>query len=255
MKPTNKFVFTCFLIIRALVKLFYPKTAIEGTENLPDEGCIVVGNHTQMNGPIVGEIYFPGKRTTWCAWQMMYLKEVPAYAFKDFWSAKPKCIRWFYKFLSYIIAPLSVCVFNNARTIPVFHDTRIISTYRQTVKALSEDTKVIIFPECYEPYNHIINNFQDKFIDVAKMYYKRTGKQASFVPMYIAPRLKKAILGKPIVYCPDQPIEKERERICKHLMDEITQIAINLPYHKVVPYSNIPAKYYNGNIPCKEDGK
>ena len=48
-----------FRIVRWFVWLFYPKIKIEGTENIPDEPCIIVGNHSQMNGPIVGEIHFP----------------------------------------------------------------------------------------------------------------------------------------------------------------------------------------------------
>ena len=128
-----------------------------------------------MNGPICAELYFPGKRKIWCAHQMMYLKEVPAYAFQDFWSGKPQNTHWFYKILSYIIAPISSCVFNNANTIPVFRDMRLMTTFKMTINALNEQANVVVFPECYDPYNHIVNRFQDRFIDVAKLYYKKTG--------------------------------------------------------------------------------
>lgn len=241
----SRIVYRC---IRWLVHLIYPKITVDGTENLPSEACVVVGNHSQMNGPICGELYFPGKRAIWCASQMMYLKEVPAYAYQDFWSGKPKRIRWFYKLLSYLIAPVSVCIFKNANTIPVYRDSRLISTFKQTVNALRDNTNVIIFPECYEPRNHIVNNFQDKFIDIAKVYYQRTGKVLSFVPMYIAPKLKKLCLGKPIAFCPDNPICEERRRICEYLMNEIKDIAIKLPRHTVVPYANITVKEYPCNI-------
>ena len=166
----------CFRVIRWLVKVFYPKITVEGTENLPRESAIIVGNHTQMNGPICAELYFPGKRKTWCAYQMMKCKEVPAYAFQDFWSGKPRWTHWFYKALSYIIAPLSACVFTNAHTIPVYHDARLITTFKQTISALQAEENVIIFPECYSPHNHIVYEFQDKFVDVAKLYYKKLKK-------------------------------------------------------------------------------
>lgn len=247
-KVTAKISYACYRVVFWLVKLFYPKTKTEGLENLPESPSIIVGNHTQMNGPICAEIYFPGKRSIWCASQMMYLKEVPAYAYKDFWSNKPKYIRWFFKIVSFVIAPISVCVFNNANTIPVFRDNRVITTFRKTVEALQKEDNIIIFPECYEPYNNIVNKFQDRFIDVAKLYYKRTNKALSFVPMYIAPALKTIYLGKPIEFNPQADIEKERERICKYLMDEITSIAVSLPLHTVVPYANIPKKDYKTNI-------
>lgn len=239
----------CFRVIRWLVKVFYPKITVEGTENLPRESAIIVGNHTQMNGPICAELYFPGKRKTWCAYQMMKCKEVPAYAFQDFWSGKPRWTHWFYKALSYIIAPLSACVFTNAHTIPVYHDARLITTFKQTISALQAEENVIIFPECYTPHNHIVYEFQDKFVDVAKLYYKRTGKILNFVPLYIAPKLKKIYIGKAIPFCPDNSMEQERSRICNYLMDEITSIACSLPRHTVVPYPNIPKKDYPCNIP------
>ena len=238
-----------YKVIRWLVKVFYPKIEVVGVDNLPDEPVMVVGNHTQMNGPIACELYFPGNRYTWCAGEMMHLKDVPAYAYKDFWSNKPKYIRWFYKLLSYIIAPLSVCVFNNAQTIGVYHDARIISTFKQTVQRLQEGSSVVIFPEHDVPHNHIICQFQDKFIDIAKLYYKRTKKELAFVPLYIAPTLKKMYLGKPIRFCAANPMEEERARICEYLMKEITEIAVSLPEHTVVPYNNVPKKDYPSNIP------
>ena len=86
-----------YKIIKGLVKLFYPRISVEGTENLPNEPLIVVANHTQMNGPIANELYFPGKKYIWCAGEMMQLKEVPTYAYQDFWSRKPNLSGGFIK--------------------------------------------------------------------------------------------------------------------------------------------------------------
>ena len=236
-----------YRLIKWLVQQFYPSIELVGMENLPREPVIVVANHAQMNGPIACELYFPQPRYTWCAGQMMQLKEVSEYAFQDFWSQKPPYCRWLYRLLSYIIAPFSVCVFNNADTIGVYHDTRILSTFKKTVQKLQEGGNVVIFPEKDESYNHIICQFQDRFIDVAKLYYKRTGKELAFVPMYIAPALKKMYLGKPVRFCADLPMEQERERICRYLMDQISEIACNLPEHRVVPYKNVPKREYPSN--------
>lgn len=238
-----------YKVIKGLVKLFYPRITVAGTEHLPDEPLIIVANHAQMNGPIANELYFPGKKYIWCAGEMMHLKEVPSYAYQDFWSRKPKAVRWFYKALSYIIAPLSVCVFNNAHTIGVYHDMRLVSTFRETVEKLQEGFQIIIFPEHDVPYNHIVCDFQDKFIDIAKMYYRKTGKELTFVPMYIAPALKTMYLGTSIRFDPNAPIKEERKRICSYLMESITDMACGLPEHRVVPYNNLPKKEYPSNIP------
>ncbi len=237
-----------YRFIKWLVWVFYPKIEVVGAENLPDEPAIIVGNHAQLHGPIACELYFPTDRYTWCAGEMMNLKEVPAYAYRDFWSQKPKAVRWFYKLLSYLIAPLSVCIFNNAQTIGVYHDSRIMSTFKSTIKCLQSGSSVVIFPECYTPYNQIVYQFQDHFVDVAKLYYRRTGKALAFVPMYVAPNLKQMHIGKPLYFDPAAPIDQERQRICAGLMEAITQMAVALPRHTVVPYPNLPKKDYPTNI-------
>lgn len=235
--------------IKAVVRWIYPKIEVVGAENLPEEPIIMVANHAQMNGPIAGELYAPGEHYIWCVGQMMHLKEVPGYAYHDFWGRKPKYIRWFYKLLSYAIAPLAVCVLNNANTIGVYHDTRIISTFKNTVEKLQEGANVVIFAENDTQRNNIIHEFEQRFVDVAKLYYKRTGKKLAFVPMYNATSLKKMCLGAPVWFDPEAPIEQERERICEYLINGITELARALPLHKVIPFKNIPKKDYTTNIP------
>ena len=236
-----------FKIIKALVRLFYGKMEVVGLENLPANNAIIVGNHTQMNGPIAGELFMPDNCYIWCAGQMMHLKEVPDYAFQDFWSQKPKWTHPFSKAMSYIIAPLAVCLFNNARTVAVYHDMRVISTFKETVNMLKEGKNFLIFPEKDEKHNNILYKFQENFIDVAKLYYKKTGMELTFVPMYIAPKLKKMYIGKGTTFHSENNINEERKRIATYLSDEITSIARNLPLHTVVPYRNIPKKYYLTN--------
>jgi len=228
---------------------------VVGAEQLPDGPALIIANHCQMNGPIACELYFPGNRYTWCAGQMMHLKEVPAYAYQDFWSGKPKYTRWFYKLLSHIIAPLAVCIFNNAKTIGVYHDARGVSTFKDTTKKLVEGATVVVFPECGTPHNHIVNAFQDKFVDIAKLYYKRTGNPLAFVPMYIAPRRKAMYLGTATYFRPEVPIEQERERICDYLSNAITEIAVGLPTHTVIPYRNISRKNYPINTAQEASNK
>lgn len=236
-----------FKIVKYLVRLFYGKVEVTGLENLPPKNIIIVGNHTQMNGPIVGELFLPDNCYIWCAGQMMKLKEVPGYAFSDFWSQKPKWTHPFYKLLSYIIAPLAVLIFNGARTIAVYHDMRIAATFKETVKMLKKGAHILIFPEKDEKYNNIIYKFQDRFIDVARLYYKQTKEELYFVPMYIAPKLRKVYIGEGITFNSQNAIEDERKRICEYLTESITDMARRLPKHIVVPYRNIPKKQYLTN--------
>ncbi|MBR2472004.1 MAG: hypothetical protein IKB55_04910, partial [Clostridia bacterium] len=60
-------------------------------------------------------------------------------------------------------------------------------------------------------------------------------------------KLRKAYVGKGISFNSAADIDKERTKIITYLSDEITRTARALPEHTVVPYKNIPAKYYLSN--------
>ena len=233
--------------IKGIVKALFPKMQVEGLENLPKDGAIIVGNHAHAHGPVAVELYLGTNSYAWCSAEMMSLKEVPAYTFQDFWSMKPRYTHVFYRIFSYLIAPLCVLVFNNANIIPVYHDVRVMKTFRQTLRLLRDRKDIVIFPEHTVPHNNIVYDFQDRFIDLGRMYYNLTQTEISFVPMYIAPKLRKIILGKPIRYRSNEPMDQERCRIREELMDAITHLGRSQPRHIVVPYAVIPKKDYPFN--------
>jgi len=245
LKKKISFAYKC---IKGMVRFFYQKTEVFGEENLPEGPAIVVGNHAQANGPVACELYFPGQHVTWTIAEMMDRKTVPAYAYQDFWSNKPKRSRWFYKILAHLIGPLAECIFTNAETIPVYKDRRIFETLRQSVDAMKEGKRVIIFPECYDEYNNIVHQFQTGFVDVAKRYYRETGVEPQFVPLYVCPALKRLVIGKPIRFDHEAKIKDEQVRITSALMEEISEMAYALPRHRVVPYPNISKKEYPENV-------
>ncbi len=233
-----------FLFLESMVRFFYGKKEFVGLENIPDEACVIVGNHSQIHGPLTAELLFPKKKYIWLIGHMMSAKEIPAYAMEDFWPYKPKSTRWFYKIVAHIIAPLFAYLHRNADGIGVYKDMRIMNTFKQSVTGLKEGAHIIIFPECHTPYNEIVNEFQDNFVDVARLYYKSTGKELNFVPMYNAPKLKKVVFGKPIKYNANAPVEEHKKEIRDELKQAITNLAKELPVHTVVPYANIKKKDY-----------
>ena len=237
-----------YRFIKAMVRLFYPKTEFVGAENIPDGPVVIVGNHAKMNAPIACELYLPGNHLTWTAGEMMHLKEVPAYAFADFWSHKPAYIRWFFRGLSYVIAPLSVCIFNNADCIGVYRDSRIVRTFKASIEALHDGKRIVILPEYDAPCNNIICDFQVHFTDIARMYFRKYKEEISFVPMYVAPDLKRVYLGSPARYDSSAPASKEMPRICEAMKKGITDMARSLPEHRVVPYPNLPKREHPSNL-------
>ena len=237
-----------FRFIRFLAWVIFPKFTTEGTENLPDEAVIFVGNHSKANGPVFSQLYTPRECYTWTISSMMNKKKVPDYAYTDFWSKKPKCIRWIYRLTSYIIGPIAAYVMTNADTIAVYHDKRVLNTFKESVEMMEEGTDIFVFPECYDEHNNIVHDFQRGFIDVARVDFKKTKRSTPFVPVYICPELKRAVFGKPIYYNNENDAKEEKERVANALMDAISEIAYSLPEHRVVQYNNIRKRHCPKNI-------
>lgn len=236
-----------FRVIRFMVWLFSTKYTVEGVENLPEGPGVIVGNHAQMNGPVSAELYFPGEHYTWCISDMMERDRVSAYAYEDFWSRKPAALRPFFRLLSHIIPPLSVLIFTNADTIPVFRDRRIMKTFQLSAEKLAQGARVVIFPEEYEEYNNIVHHFRRGFVHTAKYYYRQTGEAIPFVPMYVCPALGKLMIGEPVWFDPENKTEAEADRICVCLQNAISEMAYGLPRHRVTPYPNVPKSQYPYN--------
>ena len=172
----------------------------------------------------------------------MHRDEAAAYAYRDFWSKKPRAVRWFYKLLSHLVVPLCLCLFNNAHTVGVYHDARALTTFRTSVQKLRDGDRLVIFPERYEEHNQIVHAFQDRFVDLGRLYHAKTGRALAFVPLYVAPRLGILSFGAPILYDPAGASKTERSRISTALMDAVTDLALALPPHTVVPYPNVPKR-------------
>ena len=233
-----------FRLIRRTVLRVSPKYTLCGTDRLPGKPCVIVGNHCQMYGPLAAELYMPRPAFTWCVGEMMNRKEVPAYAFQDFWSKKPRRVQWFYRLLSHCIAPLAEYIFTRAHTIPVYRDARVMTTFRLSLERLRGGADLVIFPEKAELFNRILCRFQEHFVDIARLAWRKSGTVLTFVPMYIAPRLGSIHFGDPVRFDPEAPEEEERQRVCSALSSAITDLAEALPPHVVIPYLNIPKSQY-----------
>lgn len=226
-----------------VARRFHKKSVIEGLENLPDEPCVIVANHSQLHSPLTFELYVNVKRAIWCEGKMMVCREVPEYAEENFWPNATDKQKKHRRFWVKLIAPLVGYIFSHAHTVPVYRDARLMKTFRLSEEALLNGENLVIFPENEIPdeNNPVLDHFNLHFVDIAKVYHKKYGKILKFVPAYNCVELKKVVIGKNYVeYDPDIPMNEQRELLCENLRREITDLAQSLPRHKVVPFLTIP---------------
>src|SRR5271155_1167857 len=98
------------------IELFFHRIRIEGRENVPPGGCLIVSNHVSFMDPttvgwaVAREIYYLGRKSLF----------------------KPPFWNWF----------LPIC-----NVLPIDRDGRDVSGLRRIIKMLKEGHAVLLFPE------------------------------------------------------------------------------------------------------------
>ena len=128
-------------------------------------------------------------------------------------------------------------------TIPVYHDKRIVSTFKESVKMLSDGCHLVIFAESPVRYSEYVNEIQPGVVDLARLYYRKTKKALKFYPVYVEKKNRLISVGKPIAYQPQLDLDEQRREITSYLSFHIDRLARQMKPHKPVPF--LPERWYS----------
>lgn len=191
-----------FGLFKAIVKLFTkkPKLIVKGQPL--DDGCLLLGNHANKNGPLMYDVYLPLYTCKWGAYQMLcgykdrflYLRNV-LYIQKNGYG----------KFAATIKALFEACfskfIYKGLNILPSYPDTRLLGTVKSSVEALKNDVSVMIYPEdSSKGYHDVITSFLAGFTLVMSQYKKETGKDVAVRPAYYHKKKSLIIVGEKYYY-------------------------------------------------------
>ena len=219
-----------FECLRAAVAFFTPKMCTAWAEPHDGEPCVFVCNHARAYGPIAMCAHFPlaKQSTPWIISNMMHAKEVPAYVRRDFWWQRD---RWYTKLLdytlAYVYALLLPPVMRGIKGIPVYHDMRSVTTFRDSVKAVRAGRNLIIFPEQPTGFEGYADVLSDGFALIAKQVFRATGKALKFYPVYVDWGAHTIDVGRAIRYDPHSADPDQT----KHIVQQLSATVL----HKNVP--------------------
>ncbi len=224
-----------YKIIRSILLLCFPRAKTVYEEQPGDEPAVFVCNHAAIHGPVMMTLDFKRKHQTWTVHCAMDSEKAANYAFHDILMGNSRRCQWFWRMLSHIIAKMLPPLLRYD-TIPVYHDKSIIKTFKQSIKAMMDGNDLVIFAESPKRFSEYICELQPGFIDIARLYYRKTKKALKFYPVYLEKKNAVISVGKPITYDPDQPLDEQRSRMTAYLRDNIDRLARALPAHKPVPF-------------------
>ena len=191
-----------YKFLRGLVRVFTKpmKTVWE----LPFEGRPSVCNHDRAYGPMAMCAHFELSEDIrpWINAEVLSPRTAPAYIRKDYWWDLKK---WYSPILSYtaayIYALVLPLILHGSDCVPVYHDTGVMSTLRNSIKTLTG----------YCTYGKKIF---DGFVSVGRLYYARTKEIVDFYPTHVDWKTKTITVGKPIAYDPSVKYEEQVTATC-----------------------------------------
>ena len=216
-------------IIAFLVKpFFYHKVIGANKVQSGAQPVIFVANHREIYGPVITNLYLPFSFRPWIEHNMIESKKILDYIWENTFSKlKP---RWFARLALHVAGPVLVWVLNSVEPIPVYRGSMwdAIKSIRLSVTALQEEDNILIFPENPSASGGKyaesgVSPFYKGFVSIAKLYYKKAGRAALFVPVYADSKHRKITIGDGILYDPFG--ENEPDRISALLADAMNAMA------------------------------
>lgn len=205
-----------FRFLRKAVRFF--TKPMETVWELPFEGkpSVFVCNHDRAYGPIAMCAHFELSEDVrpWINAQVLSMRETPAYIRQDYWWDLNK---WYSPILghslAYIYALILPPILRGSDCVPVYHDTGVMSTLRESVKMLSDGKHLLLFPEHPTGYCEYGEKIFDGFVSVGRLYYARTKGLVNFYPTYVDWKKKIIQVGKPVPYDPNVKYEEQVKTI------------------------------------------
>ncbi|MDD3335199.1 MAG: hypothetical protein PHI98_06740 [Eubacteriales bacterium] len=202
--------------LRGLIRRVSPPMTTEWTVPFDGEPAVFCPNHAGAFGPIDMCSFFPVSEIChpWLNADVMVKEKVPAYVRQDYWW-KPGC--FFEPLLNmtlpYLAAAVLPPILRSVPGVPVYHDLQVIKTFRKSIEYLKKREHLIIFaqqPSGFQSHEMELNR---GFLQICPMVYKMLGIALTFYPVHIDYKKRLFVVGMPIKYNPDLPLNEQEDTI------------------------------------------
>lgn len=209
-----------FHCMKWLYRRFTRRLTISWEEPFHEEPSVFICNHAGAMGPVHMMIDFPlaPKLHAWCNEAIMNRKTCPAYVRQDFWWEPGCALEPLYNVtIPYLAAAIVSPVLKSAPTIPVYHDARVMTTMRTSLRWLKAGEHLVIFPEQPAGHGSYDTSINTGWLNLCVMYYRATGKALPMYPVHIDCKNKHFHVSKPIVFDTSLSLEEQMHELAEKL--------------------------------------
>lgn len=194
------------------------------------EPLILVCNHIGSYGPVSIISALPSKLYPWVAHEVTEIRKVARHLQREFTELELKLRPPLSIWLARLIGRICVAIMRSIEAIPVYAGSRRIrKTLERSLELLLRGKTLLVFPEDKDrPINEVLGEFNTGFLNIARMYYRRTRKLIRFIPVAVNEKVKAIRIGKPIRFDFRLPFLQEKRRLKRRLQEEIYSMYYSL---------------------------
>ncbi len=207
----------CFYSI--IRRLFF-NSHLQGARNLrTDEPVILVANHVGSFGPVSVITSVPVRMYPWVAHEVTDIRTVAPRIQAEFFEQELHLKPPFSTYLGRVIGRVCVALMKDIGAIPVYQKSKKIrATVEKTLSLLEQGKNILVFAEdSTRKINDVLCEFCTGFLHVAKLYYDKTRKALTFLPVAVNRRVHGILVGKPIRFDVNAPFSAEKQRLKREL--------------------------------------
>lgn len=186
--------------IKKIFSIFLRKPKIINLAGSIEDKAIYLSNHQAKTGPLYLDMYYPKFHCMWGAHEMLgnykqrfkYLRDVYYIQKRGLSKTKANSKSWFE-------AAFNKYLYKGMHVIGTYQDGRLKETFKKSINMLNNDIGIIIFPEdSTNGYFDVLTKFNQGFVGLSIMYYRKYGIDLPVYPNYVNVKKKVIIIDKPL---------------------------------------------------------
>lgn len=209
-----------YSFLKKVVRFFLPDMETVWEEPFDGEPAVFCPNHSAAFGPVAMCAFFSLRENShpWLNAGVTEPREVPAYVRQDYWW-EPGC--FFEPLLNltlpYLAALALPPILRSVPGAPVYHDARVIRTFRKSVEYVKKGEHLIIFAEQPAGHGSSETELNRGFLQIAPLVYQRLGVALKFYPVHIDRKNRKILVSRPVAFDPARPLAQQEEAVLQHI--------------------------------------
>ncbi|MBR6029639.1 MAG: hypothetical protein IKP40_11205 [Clostridia bacterium] len=210
--------------LRGILRVFTPRMRTIWETPCDGEACVLCPNHERAWGPIDMCVHYDHRDVIhpWYNAGVIDRKGLPAYVRNDsWWNPRSLLAPLYNATIPYLASWILPPVIRSTPGIPVYYDTHVLQTFRDSVEVLRQGEQVVIFAQFPNGYQSHAEELSRGFVMIAPFAWRRLGLRLKFYPVHVSQKERTIRVMSPVVFNPDAPWEEEQERLLRELGEKV----------------------------------